>query len=62
MADQSGTVLGAATAIALHSLWVIPQLVQRNRKHSPIVREDHGSEFMDNSSKKPSHTGHGRLS
>jgi hypothetical protein len=49
MADQSGTVFGAVTLIALHSLCVIPQLEQRNRRHSPIVREDHGSEFMDNS-------------
>jgi hypothetical protein len=30
MAAQSGTVLGAGTVIALHSLWVIPQFVQRN--------------------------------
>jgi hypothetical protein len=37
-------VLGAATEIALHSLCVIPQLVQRNRRRLPIVRSDQGAE------------------
>jgi hypothetical protein len=59
---QSGTVLGAATAITLHSLWVIPQLAQRYRIRSPIVRGDHGSKSIDDSFKKPLQTGHGRLS
>jgi hypothetical protein len=58
---QSGAVLGAATAIALHSLWVIPQLVQQNRTRSPIVRRDQGSESIDDSSITPSQTEHGRL-
>jgi hypothetical protein len=62
MAAQSGTMLGAATAIAVHSLCVIPQLVQRNRIRSPIVRGDQDSESIDDSFKKPSQTGHGRLS
>jgi hypothetical protein len=62
MAARSGTVLGSATAIALHSLWVIPQLVQRNRIRSPIVCGDQRSESIDDSVKKPSQTGHGRLS
>jgi hypothetical protein len=47
--------------MALHSLWVIPQLAQQNRTRSPIVRSDQGSESIDDSSIKPSHTGHGRL-
>jgi hypothetical protein len=47
---------------SLHSLWVIPQLVQRNRVRSPIVRGDHGSESIDDNFKKPSQTGHGRSS
>jgi hypothetical protein len=58
---HSGAVLGAATAIALHSLCVIPQLLQQNRKRSPMVRVDQGSESIDDSSMKPSQTGHGRL-
>ncbi len=44
-AAQSGTLLGASTEIALHSLCVIPQLVQQNRRRSPMVRGDQGSEF-----------------
>jgi hypothetical protein len=60
-AAQSGAVLGAATAIALHSLCVIPQLVQQNRRRSPNVRGDQGSESIDDSSITPSQTGHGRL-
>jgi hypothetical protein len=47
--------------MALHSLWVIPQLVQQNRTHSPMVRSDQGSELIDDSSITPSQTGHGRL-
>jgi hypothetical protein len=43
-------VLGASTEIALHSLCVIPQLLQQNRRHSPIVRIDQGSESIDDSS------------
>jgi hypothetical protein len=58
-AAHSGAVLGAATA--LHSLCVIPQLLQQNRKRSPMVRVDQGSESIDDSSMKPSQTGHGRL-
>ena len=54
-------MLGASTAIALHSLWVIPQLVQQNRTHSPMVRSDQGSDSIDDSSITPSQTGHGRL-
>jgi hypothetical protein len=54
-------MLGASTAIALHSLCVIPQLVQQNRTHSPMVRNDQGSESIDDSSITPSQTGHGRL-
>jgi hypothetical protein len=53
--------LGAATEIALHSLCVIPQIVQRNRRRSPIVRNDQGSDSIDDSSIKPSQTRHGRL-
>jgi hypothetical protein len=34
----------AVTEIALHSLCVIPQLVQRNRRRLPIVRSDQGAE------------------
>jgi hypothetical protein len=60
-AAQSGAVLGASTEIALHSLWVIPQLEQLKRSRSPIVRGDQGSESIDDSSMKPSQTGHGRL-
>jgi hypothetical protein len=41
---QSGAVLGASTAIALHSLCVIPQFMQQNRTRSPIVRGDQASE------------------
>jgi hypothetical protein len=54
-------VLGAATANRTPFALGHPA-VQRNRTHSPIVREDHGSESTDDNSKKPSHTGHGRLS
>jgi hypothetical protein len=56
-----GAVLGASTEIALHSLCVIPQLVQLNRRRSPIVRSDHVSESVDDSSITPSQTGQGRL-
>jgi hypothetical protein len=58
---QSVAMLGASTAIALHSLRVIPQLVQQNRTHSPRVRRDQGSESIDDSSITPSQTGHGLL-
>ena len=58
---QSVAMLGASTAIALHSLCVIPQLVQQNRTHSPRVRGDQGSESIDDSSITPSQTGHGLL-
>jgi hypothetical protein len=51
MAAQSGTVLGAGTSIALHSLWVIPQFVQRNRLRSPMVRGDQGSTSIDDKTK-----------
>jgi hypothetical protein len=54
-------MLGASTAIALHSLCVIPQLVQQNRTHSPMVRSDQGSDSIDDNSITPSQTGHGRL-
>jgi hypothetical protein len=54
-------VLGASTEIAFHSLCVMPQLLQQNRRRSPIVRSDQGSESIDDSSMKPSQTGHGRL-
>jgi hypothetical protein len=54
-------VRGAATEIALHSLWGIPQLVQQKRTRSPMVRGDQGSESIDDSSITPSQTGHGRL-
>jgi hypothetical protein len=60
-AAQSGAVVGASTEIALHSLCVTPQLAQRNRRRSPIVRSDHGSESIAESSIMPSQTGHGRL-
>jgi hypothetical protein len=60
-AAHSGAVLGASTAIALHSLCVIPQLVQQNRRRSPMVRGDQGSESIDESSITPSQTGQGRL-
>jgi hypothetical protein len=60
-AAQSGAVLGASTAIALHSLCVIPQLVQLKRRRSPIVRADQGSVWIDDNSITPSQTGHGRL-
>jgi hypothetical protein len=58
---QSGAVLGASTEIALHSLCVIPQLPQQNRRRSPIVRIDQSSESIDDSSMKPPQTRHGRL-
>jgi hypothetical protein len=54
-------VLGASTAMALHSLCVIPQLAQQNRIRSPMVRGDQGSESIDESSITPSQTGQGRL-
>ena len=54
-------MLGASTAMALHSLCIIPQLLQQNRSRSPIVRSDQGSESIDDSSMKPPQTGHGRL-
>jgi hypothetical protein len=54
-------MLGASTAMALHSLWVIPQLVQQNRTRSPMVRSDQGSESIDDNSITPSQTRHGRL-
>jgi hypothetical protein len=60
-AAQSGAVLGASTAIALHSLCVIPQLVQLKRRRSPMVRSDQASESIEDSSITPSQTGHGRL-
>jgi hypothetical protein len=60
-AAPPGAVPAPATAIALHSLCVIPQLLQQNRKRSPMVRVDQGSESIDDSSMKPSQTGHGRL-
>jgi hypothetical protein len=60
-AAQSGAVVGTSTEIALHSLCVTPQLAQRNRRRSPIVRGDHGSELIVESSIMPSQTGHGRL-
>jgi hypothetical protein len=47
--------------MALHSLCVIPQVVQLNRRRSPVVRSDQGSESIDESSITPSQTGHGRL-
>jgi hypothetical protein len=56
----SGAVLGASTAMALHSLCVIPQLVQQNRRRSPTVRGDQGSESIDDSSITASQTGQGR--
>jgi hypothetical protein len=39
----------------------MPQLVQRNRRRSPIVRGDQGSESIDDSSITPPQTEHGRL-
>jgi hypothetical protein len=54
-------VLGAATEMALHSLCVIPLLVQQNLRRSPIVRGDQGSESIDDNSITPSPTGHGRF-
>ena len=60
-AAQPGAVLGASTAIALHSLCVIPQLVQQNQRRSPMVRGDQGSESIDESSITSLQTGHGRL-
>jgi hypothetical protein len=59
-AAQPGAVLGASTAMALHSLCAIRQLVQQNRTRSPIVRGDQASESIDDSSITPSQTGHGR--
>jgi D-mannonate dehydratase len=47
--------------MALHSLCIVPQLLQQNRRRSPIVRIDHGWEWIDDSSMKPLQTGHGRL-
>lgn len=49
-AAQPGAVLGASTAIALHSLCVIPQLVQLKRRRSPMVRSDQASESIEDSS------------
>jgi hypothetical protein len=54
---QSSALHGATTEIALHSLCVIPQLMQQNRTRSPIVRGDQGSESIDDSSITPSQTG-----
>jgi hypothetical protein len=58
---HSGAVLGAARGDGAPFALRHPAARTANRKRSPMVRGDHGSESIDDSPVKPSQTGHSRL-